>query len=202
MLGSTVITGKEDEGAKYSDYFDWQEPVKTVPSHRVLAMRRGENEGILRLKIAPDEAAAVAILNDIFVIDQNAASLQVREAVEDAYKRLMAPSMETEIRGELRDRADKEAIRVFAANLRELLMFPPLGQKRVLAIDPGFRTGCKIVCLDKYGSLLEHTAIFPHNSERERDNAGRELLALIRRHKIQIIAIGNKAIAGERHRHQ
>ncbi len=191
LLISTLVAGKESEGAKYADYFDWQEPVKTVPSHRVLAMRRGENEGILRLKIAPDESAALAILSDIFVIGQNAASRQVREAIEDSYKRLLAPSLETEIRNELRDRADKEAIRVFAANLRELLMSPPLGQKRVLAIDPGFRTGCKVVCLDKHGSLLDHTAIFPHSSERERDAAGRELAALIRRHKIQIIAIGN-----------
>ena len=191
IVYSTVVSGKEADGAKYSDYFAWEEPVKTIPSHRILAMRRGEKEEILRLKFAPPVDSALTILNEIFVIDNNAASLQVREGIADSYQRLLAPSMETELRGELRERADAEAIRVFAANLRELLMFPPLGQKRVLAIDPGFRTGCKIVCLDKHGSLLDNTAVFPHNSDRERDAAGRDVLALVRRHKIQVIAIGN-----------
>ncbi|MBU8932801.1 MAG: RNA-binding transcriptional accessory protein [candidate division Zixibacteria bacterium] len=190
-IRTTVMMGKEAVGAKFSDYFDWEERVATAPSHRVLAMRRGENEKILSLKIGPPVETAVGILTGIFVIADNAASEQVQLAVEDSYKRLLAPAMETEIRMEMKKQADEEAIRVFADNIRELLMAAPLGQKRILAIDPGFRTGCKVVCLDAQGKLLTNTTIFPHKSEKERNDAGQDIKALVEKFKTQIIAIGN-----------
>ncbi|MBD3257181.1 S1 RNA-binding domain-containing protein [candidate division GN15 bacterium] len=194
---STMVRGKETEGAKFSDYFDWEELAKDAPSHRVLAILRGEHEGMLSVKVLPDEADAHAILERIFVIEQNPAAEQVRLATHDSYKRLLAPSMENEVRGMLKQRADEEAIRVFTENLRELLMAPPLGRKNVLAIDPGFRTGCKVVCLDKQGKLLHNTTIFPHGSEAQRADATREVKALSEKFKSNVIAIGNGTASRE-----
>lgn len=192
-----VISGSEQDGAKYSDYFDWEEPVKGAPSHRILAMRRGEKEGFLSLKIAPETEVAMAILLDIFVIGNNAASEQVRLAVEDGYARLMAPSMENELRAVTKQIADEEAIQVFASNLRELLMAPPLGRKRILAIDPGFRTGCKLVCLDRQGELLHWTTVQPHASDRERQDAAQTVKALVGKFKSNTVAIGNGTASRE-----
>jgi uncharacterized protein len=191
MIRSTVSAGKETEGIKFSDYFDWQEPLAAAPSHRVLAIRRGEAEGVLTVHIAPPEEEALVVLDQMFVIGDYASSAQVRLAVHDSYQRLLGPSMENEIRADAKQRADEEAIRVFAANLRELLMAPPLGQKRVMAVDPGFRTGCKVACLDRQGQLLHHVAIYPHGSSGERDNAGAEIEHLCREHAIDVIAVGN-----------
>jgi len=190
-IRTKVLSGKETEGAKFSDYFDWEEPIVGAPSHRILAMRRGEAEGFLSLRIAPDDEEAIALLDDIFVIAQNAASEQVKLAVRDGYKRLLAPAMETELRTETKKVADDEAIRVFTANLRELLMAPPLGRKVVLALDPGFRTGCKLVCLDRQGKLLHNDTIYPHTGESARRDAAREVKAICEKHKVQVIAIGN-----------
>ncbi|MBN2226680.1 MAG: RNA-binding transcriptional accessory protein [candidate division Zixibacteria bacterium] len=191
MISTHVISSKEADGAKYADYFDWTEPLADAPSHRILAMRRGEAENILSMGIAPDEKDALAILEKIFVVSDNAASEQVRLAVHDSYKRLLHPAMETEMRLESRNRADQEAIRIFAENLRGLLMAPPLGQKAVLAIDPGFRTGCKVVCLDEQGRLDHHTAVFPHSGEARRADAASEIRALCEKYKVKVIAIGN-----------
>ncbi|HEY0176325.1 MAG TPA: Tex-like N-terminal domain-containing protein, partial [Pedobacter sp.] len=157
VIKSTVIKGKEEEGIKYKDYFEWEEPVKSSPSHRILAMRRGENESILRLEAVPEEEGAIEILNRHFIQGNNACAKQVELAVHDSYKRLLGPSMETELRLLSKQKADEEAIRVFAENARQLLLAAPMGQKNVLAIDPGFRTGCKVVCLDRQGKLLENT---------------------------------------------
>ena len=151
---SAVIKGKEEDGIKYKDYFNWEEPLKTAPSHRVLAIRRGENEGILKLEAMPAEEGAIDILERQFVKGNNECAEQVKLAVQDSYKRLLGPAMETEIRNLSKEKADEEAIRVFAENARQLLLAAPMGQKNVLAIDPGFRTGCKVVCLDKQGKLL------------------------------------------------
>lgn len=192
-----AVAGKEEEGSKYSDYFDWKEPVRRAASHRILAMRRGEADGILSLKIAPPQEDAVAVLEDIFLISENAAGQQVRMAIEDGYKRLMAPSLENELRAETKQAADAEAIGVFALNLRELLMGAPLGGKRVLAIDPGFRTGSKVVCLDKQGGLQQHATVFPFASENERREAAQTLKALVEKHKINVIAIGNGTASRE-----
>jgi len=159
-----VLKDKEEEGRKYEDYFDSSEPVANAPSHRILAMRRGAREGFLRLHITASEEQALQILERLFVRGQSACSAQVKEAVADSYKRLLSPSMETEILAATKLRADEEAIRVFAENLRQLLLVPVLGQKNVLAIDPGFRTGCKVVCLDRQGRLKHSDVIFPHQS--------------------------------------
>nr|MBN2278296.1 RNA-binding transcriptional accessory protein [candidate division Zixibacteria bacterium] len=191
FIQSKVIVGKENEGAKFSDYFDWEEKLTEAPSHRILAIRRGENEGFLSMSIYPPEDKAIALLERMFISASNAASDQVIMALQDGYKRLLAPSMETEMRVESKKRADAEAIKVFADNLRELLMSPPLGRKSILAIDPGFRTGCKVVCLDNQGRLDYYTAIFPHASEAERNNAASEIRALVERYDIKVIAIGN-----------
>jgi len=191
VIATKMITGKETKGAKFADYFEWEETIKGVPSHRLLAMRRGEDEGVLRLSIEPSEETAIGILERMFIDSGNAASGQVRLAVHDSYKRLLAPSMETEIRAESKKAADIEAIRVFAENIRELLMAPPLGRKDILAIDPGFRTGCKVVCLDTQGKLLENTTIFPTGSQKQQDNAAAEIKALADKYKTKIIAIGN-----------
>jgi len=191
MARSKMVAGKETEGAKYSDYFDWEELLSEAPSHRILAMRRGEAEGFLSLRVTPPEETALGILHKIFVISNNAASRQVELAVDDAYKRLLGPAMETEARAESKKRADEEAIRVFTENIRELLMAPPLGRKTILALDPGFRTGCKVVCLDRQGKLLEHTTIYPHTGEAKRREAGVELKALCGKYKVNVIAVGN-----------
>lgn len=191
VFRTKVISGKEEDGLKYKDYFEWEEPVSTAPSHRILAMRRGEKEGFLSLRITPPEEEALALLESFFVKGGGASSLQVRMATHDSYKRLLSISMETEIRLETRKRADEEAIRVFAENLRQLLLAPPLGQKNVLAIDPGFRTGCKVVCLDKQGKLIHTDMIYPHQSEKNSSEAEAKIVGLCEKFQIETIAIGN-----------
>ncbi|MBE5320226.1 RNA-binding transcriptional accessory protein [Pedobacter sp. MR2016-19] len=191
VFKSEVIKGKEEEGIKYKDYFEWSEPVKTAASHRVLAMRRGEKELILRLDALPPAEDAIAILQNQFILGNNAASKQVQQALEDGYKRLLEPAMETELRVFTKQKADQEAIRVFAENARQLLLAAPMGQKNVLAIDPGFRTGCKVVCLDKQGQLLENTAIYPHTGQGNVKNAEFTIQQLCEKHNIEAIAIGN-----------
>ncbi|SMC76057.1 Tex family protein [Pedobacter nyackensis] len=188
---STVVKGKEEEGIKYKDYFDWEEPLKTAPSHRVLAIRRGENEGVLKLDAMPAEEGAIDILERQFVKGNNACADQVKLAVQDSYKRLLGPAMETEIRNLSKEKADEEAIRVFAENARQLLLAAPMGQKNVLAIDPGFRTGCKVVCLDKQGKLLENTTIYPHTGQGNVKKAADKLIELCAKYEIEAVAIGN-----------
>lgn len=188
---SRVITGKESEGIKYKDYFEWEEPVKSAPSHRILAMRRGEKEEILYLDVLPPEDEAVDRLEKSFITGNNAASNQVKQAIADGYKRLLRPSMETEVRLLTKKKADEEAIRVFAENARQLLLAAPLGQKRTMAIDPGFRTGCKVVCLDEQGKLLEYVAVFPHTGAGQAKEAEKTVQHLFEKYNIQAIAIGN-----------
>jgi uncharacterized protein len=188
---SKVIEGKEQEGIKYKDYFDWTEPVKSAPSHRILAMRRGEKEEILWLDIKPVEDEAVDLLEKAFVIGNNTSADQVKQAIADGYKRLLKPSMETEVRLFTKKKADEEAIRVFAENARQLLLGAPLGQKRTMAVDPGFRTGCKVVCLDEQGKLLEYTAIFPHTGAGQAKEAEKTTKHLFEKYNIEAIAIGN-----------
>ena len=191
VFKSKVILEREAEGIKYRDYFDWEEPVSTAPSHRILAMRRGEKEGFLTLRVLPPEEEALDILDGIFVKGEGAASQHVRMAVHDGYKRLLSPSMETEIRLTTKKRADEEAIRVFIENIRQLLLAPPLGQKNVLAIDPGFRTGCKVICLDRQGKLLHTETIYPLQSEKAAADAGSKILEMCGRFRIEAIAVGN-----------
>jgi uncharacterized protein len=191
IFRTKVILGQEKVGIKYKDYFDWQEPVRTAPSHRILAMRRGEKEVVLNLQVEPPEQEALALLEDLFVKGDNAASLQVKEAIHDGYKRLLSGAMATDVRLSTKDRADKEAIRVFADNLRGLLLAPPLGRKHILAIDPGFRTGCKVVCLDSQGKLLQAETVHPFKSEAQKAAAKKTLALLCNRCKAQAIAVGN-----------
>ena len=188
---SKVIPGKETEGQKYKDYFDWEEPVKTAPSHRILALRRAEKEEILYLDLMPPEEEAIAMLDQAFITGNNDAANEVRIAIADGYKRLLKPSMETEVRLLTKKKADEEAIRVFAENARQLLLAAPLGQKRTMAIDPGFRTGCKVVCLDEQGKLLEYTAIFPHTGAGQAKEAEKTVAHLFEKYKVEAIAIGN-----------
>ncbi|HNZ49104.1 MAG TPA: Tex family protein [Candidatus Hydrogenedentes bacterium] len=186
-----VLKDKEEEGAKFRDYFDWSEKAATVPSHRFLAMLRAEKEGIVSFSITPDREEAIRRLRALFVTASVPASQEVLRAVEDGYVRLMEPSLESETRKTLKEAADREAIRVFADNLKELLMASPLGRKRVLALDPGFRTGCKMVCLDAQGKLLHDSVIYPHSGERAREESGRMLLALCHQYEIEAVAVGN-----------
>ncbi|MFA6472264.1 MAG: Tex family protein, partial [Candidatus Latescibacterota bacterium] len=188
---SAVVFGKEADGAKYRDYFDWSEPVLTAPSHRILAMRRGENEGFLSLRVTPPEEPALYLLEQIFLKNNSPAACQVRLAVHDSYKRLLSPSMETEIRLETKKRADAEAIRVFVDNVRQLLLAPPLGGKNVLAVDPGQRTGCKICCLDRQGKLLYHDVIYLHQSERLEQEAADKVADMVEKYAVEVIAVGN-----------
>ena len=190
-LTSTVVKDKEAEGAKFADYFAWSEQASTAPSHRILALLRGAEEGVLTVHLLPPEETALGMLDRHYVRGQSLIALQVQRAVHDSYKRLLAPSLETEYSALLKRRADAQAIQVFAENLRELLLAAPLGQRRVLALDPGFRTGCKLVCLDAQGNLRHHSAIYPHNGERGRAEAAREVRALCERFAIEAIAIGN-----------
>ena len=190
-LRSEVLTGKEAEGSKYRDYFSWSEPVAGAPSHRVLAIRRGAAEGILSFSIRPPEAEALALLEGHFVTGRGPAAEEVRLAVLDGYKRLLAPALETEARAEARRRADGAAIDVFARNLRQLLLAPALGQRRVLAIDPGFRTGCKVVVLDAQGRLLHHDVVFPEQGPQRSREARETLTRLVQQHQVEAIAIGN-----------
>jgi uncharacterized protein len=191
VFKSKVIPEKEAEGIKYKDYFDWEESVNAAPSHRILAMRRGEKEGFLTIRVMPPEEEALILLEGLFVKGGGPASEEVRMAVHDSYKRLLASSMETEVRTATKKRADEEAIRVFVENLRQLLLAPPLGQKRVLAIDPGFRTGCKVVCLDPQGKLLHAETIYPLQSEKAAGDAGKKLLEMIKRFSVEAVAVGN-----------
>src|SRR5690606_32711134 len=188
---STLVEGKEEQAQKYKDYFDWQEPVKTIASHRLLAMRRGEREEFLRLDLSVEEVDALAILRKEFIKANNEASEQVDMAIQDSYKRLIKPSIETEIRVLSRQKADEEAIAVFAENARQLLLAAPLGQKRLLAIDPGFRTGCKMVCLDEQGKLLYNSTIYPHNGADKLKDSSRIVQNIISQYQIEAIAIGN-----------
>ena len=191
LLESSVLKGKETEGQKYKDYFNWKESIASTPSHRLLAMRRGEKEGVLALNISPPEELAIHSMERQFIKAENAAAEQVRLAVKDSYKRLLKPSMETEIRMESKMKADEEAIRVFADNLKELLLAPPLGQRNVLALDPGFRTGCKLVCLDRQGKLLHNDTIFPNEPQREAVKSAALIKTLCEKYDIEAISIGN-----------
>jgi protein Tex len=188
---SKVAKGKEAEGANYQNYFDWKEPVMKSPSHRLLAMFRGEKEGFLKLKIGPAESEAIYILEKQFVRSQNRSGALVYESLKDSYKRLIQPSLETEIRALAKEQADQHAIRVFSENLRQLLMAAPLGQKTILAIDPGFNSGCKLVCLDRQGKLLHNETIYPHPPQNEIKKAIAKVLQLVNAYKIEAIAIGN-----------
>jgi len=190
-VATTVIEGKEAEGQAYRDYFAWHEPVAKAPGHRIHAVLRAEREGVVRLSVRPDEAEAVALLERRFVRGTGPASEEVELAVVDGYRRLMAPSLENEVRSALKEKADREAVRVFAANLEQVLMAPPLGRRRVLAIDPGLRTGCKVVCLDAQGRLLTHTVISILGSGHERARAGQTIVDLVRDYEIEAIAVGN-----------
>jgi protein Tex len=191
LLKSKVIADKEEAGIKYRDYYDWEEAVQTIPSHRLLAMRRGEKEAFLSLRVVPPEPETLSTLQALFIKAEGPGSDQVRQALEDGYERLLLPSMETEVRVFLKDRADETAIRVFVENLRQLLLASPLGEKRVLAIDPGFRTGCKVVCLDSQGKLLHYDVIFPNKSDREAADAATKVRDLCERFQVEAIAIGN-----------
>lgn len=192
MLSSKVVKAKEEEAAKFQSWFDWNENAMRAPSHRILAMFRGESEGLLRVRIVPDDdKAAIESLERQFVRGNYESSEQVALAVKDGYKRLLEPSIETEFYNTLKERADREAIKVFAENLRQLLLASPLGQKRTLAIDPGFRTGCKVVCLDAQGQLLHNETIYPFTSVREERAAVSKLESLVEAFKIEAIAIGN-----------
>lgn len=188
---SRVVPGKEEEALKYKDYFDWSEPLHEAPSHRVLAMRRGEKEGLLYLDIAVDEEQILSSIESLYIKAANEAASQVKRALQDGYKRLLKPSMETELRVLTRQKADAEAIRVFVDNVRQLLLAAPLGQKRLLAIDPGFRTGCKTVVLDAQGNLLENTTIFPHNGAGGMADAAKTVRLLVERYDVEAIGIGN-----------
>ena len=192
IVKSRVSLGKEEAGAKFKDYFDWSEPLATIPSHRLLAIRRGETEGFLFMRITVPEEEILPVLAPLFVTGAGAASAQIRLAVEDSTKRLLGPAIEAEMRLESKKRADVEAIRVFSENLRELLLAAPLGRKSVLAIDPGFRTGCKVVCLDRQGKLLHHDVVFPTAASiAQARDAAEGLRSMVRQYQIEAVAIGN-----------
>jgi len=197
---SKVAKGKEKEGENYKSYFDLEEPLIKAPSHRILAMFRGENEGFLKVVVAPSEVKALEILNRVFIRAKNESAEQVESALKDSYKRLLSPSLETETRQLYKVKADKDAINIFAENLRQLLLSPPLGQKNVLAIDPGFRTGCKVVCLDRQGKLLHNETIYPHPPENEVKQAANKIQSLVDAYKIEAIAIGNGTAGRETER--
>ena len=199
FITSKVVKAKADtdEAAKYSDYFDWEEPLKRCSSHRLLAMRRGESEGILRISISPDDEEATERLKRHYVYGNTPCGKLVAEAIEDGYKRLLRPAIETEFAALSKEKADEEAIRVFAENLRQLLLGAPLGQKRVMGIDPGFRTGCKVVCLDAQGNLLHHEAIFPHPPVNKRTESAVAIQKMVQKYKIEAISIGNGTASRE-----
>ncbi|GHT53783.1 RNA-binding transcriptional accessory protein [Bacteroidia bacterium] len=197
VISSKLIKGKEEEGAKYRDYFDFSEPLAKCSSHRLLAMRRGEAEGILRVSISPIDENSLETLNRRFVKGKNASSEQVETAVKDGYKRLLKPAIGTEFAALSKEKADTQAIKVFAENLKQLLLAPPLGQKRVLGVDPGFRTGCKLVCLDAQGNLLHNETIYPHPPQKERSQSRTKLIALVNAYSIDAIAIGNGTASRE-----
>ena len=190
-ISSKVMRGKEEKAVKYRDYFEWSEPIANAPSHRILAILRGAKEGVLSLHILPEEEEAIDILEKQFVKGNNSASGQVRIALKECYRRLLSPSIETEMRNLLKKRADREAIKIFAENLRELLLAPPLGQRIILALDPGLRTGCKLVCLDRQGSLIHTDTIYPLPPQNNKEEAGKIVKHLCEKFGIEAIAIGN-----------
>ena len=202
VISSKVVKAKadSDEAAKYSDYFDWSEPLKRCSSHRLLAMRRGEDEGILRVTISPNDEEAVERLKRHYVYGNTPCGQLVAEAIDDGYKRLLKPAIETEFAALSKEKADEEAIHVFAENLRQLLLGAPLGQKRVMGVDPGFRTGCKVVCLDAQGNLLHHEAIFPHPPVNKRTEAAVAILKMVKKYQIEAISIGNGTASRETER--
>lgn len=197
IITAKVIKGKEEEGAKYRDYFEFSEPLNRCSSHRLLALRRGESEGVLRVGISPDADSCLDRLKRSFVKGRGETSDQVADAVDDSFKRLLKPSIETEYSNISKGKADEEAIRVFAENLRQLLLSPPLGQKRVLGVDPGYRTGCKLVCLDGQGALLHNEAIYPHPPQNEKSKASAKVAQLVATYAIDAIAIGNGTASRE-----
>lgn len=191
VITSKLVKTKKEEAAKYEDYFDYSEKLSKCPSHRLLAIRRAEREGLLRVDISPSEEKSLEILQRQFVKNRTECAQQVSRAVEDAYKRLLKPSIENEFASNSKMLADVQAIEVFRNNLRQLLLSPPLGEKRVLAIDPGYRTGCKVVCLDEQGNLLHNETIYPHKPQEERAQASKKLISLVSQYKIEVIAVGN-----------
>jgi len=191
VITSSVVKDKENEAKTYQQYFDWKEPIAEAPSHRILAMFRAESEGLLKVKLRIDEEEALKTLDNIFVKGDNASTDLVQDAIDDAWKRLLEPSLETEIRALYKEKADEIAVKVFAENLRQLLLAAPLGQKRTLALDPGFRTGCKVVILNEYGALLHNETIFPHPPQNETRQASNKIRSLVNAYKIDVIAIGN-----------
>ncbi len=200
MISSKLVKGKEEEAANYRDYFDFTEKMSRCTSHRLLAIRRAEKEGLLRVDISPDSEICLDKMNRNLVRGNNSAAEQVEKSISDCYKRLLKPSIESEFSAQSKEKADEEAIRIFAENLRQLLLMPPLGQKRVLAIDPGFRSGCKVVCLDAQGNLLHNTNIYPHPPQNESQKAMRSLQKLVEAYKIEAIAIGNGTASRETER--
>ena len=201
IITSKLISGKEEEGQKYKDYFDWQESFRNIPSHRLLALRRGEKEMILSVDISPEEGTALFALNNLFVLGTGPSSEEVEKAARDSYKRLLKPSLETEARMQSKILADEEAIRVFANNLRELLLSSPLGEKKILAVDPGFRTGCKVVYLNKQGKLIENTTIYPNPPQNDTRNADKIIKALYEKYEFEAVAIGNGTAGRETERY-
>ena len=200
VISSRVVKGREEEGAKFTDYFEFSEPLKKCPGHRILAMRRGEQEGFLKLSIEPEALRVTDALEEQFVKSPYDAGQQVAAVVRDAYKRLMQPSIENEYKALYKEKADQEAIKVFADNLRQLLLASPLGQKRVLALDPGFRSGCKLVCLDEQGNLLHNETIYPHPPQSDRAGSTRKVSSLVQQYKTEAIAIGNGTASRETER--
>ena len=197
VISSKVIKGKEEEAIKYRDYFDFSEPLRRCSSHRLLAIRRGESEGLLKVSISPDDEECVGRLERMFIRSNNACARYVAEALQDAYKRLLKPSIETETGNLSKEKADDEAIRVFTENLKQLLLAAPLGQKRVLGIDPGFRTGCKVVCLDAQGNLLHNENIYPHPPVNKTGEAASKIRKMVEAYNIEAIAIGNGTASRE-----
>ena len=200
VIYSKLAKGKEEDGAKFKDYFEFSEPLKKCPGHRILAMRRGEQAGFLKLSVEPELLPVTDALEDQFVRNSYDVGQQVAEAVKDAYKRLMQPSIENEYKALYKDKADLEAIKVFADNMRQLLLASPLGQKRVLALDPGFRTGCKLVCLDEQGNLVHNETIYPHPPQSDRAGSTRKVSSLVQQYKIEAVAIGNGTASRETER--
>lgn len=200
IISSKVIEKKKDEGTKYRDYFDFSEPLERCAGHRLLAIRRAEQEGILRVSISIDNENAIESLEKIFIKNKNESAVQVGLSIKDAHKRLLAPSIETEFKNSSKAKADEEAIRVFSENLRQLLLSPPLGPKVTMAIDPGFRTGCKLVCLDQQGNLLHHDTIFPHPAQTKVDESIEKVKGLLKKYKVEAIAIGNGTAGRETER--
>ncbi|MDR2910211.1 MAG: RNA-binding transcriptional accessory protein [Bacteroidales bacterium] len=197
LIYSKVIKGKEKEAVKYSDYFEWNEPLKKCPSHRLLAMRRGENEGFLHVSITSDKEHILENMERFFVKGNTECSIQVSLAVKDSFKRLINPSIETEFSNISKEKADEEAIKVFAENLKQLLLAPPLGQKRIIAIDPGYRTGCKVVCIDEQGNLLHNETIHPHRSHYDKKMASKKFTSMLEMYKIEAVTIGNGTASRE-----